>query len=472
MNDATGREEGFKEVETSDNIAYIYDVNGNMIADKNKGIVNIAYNHLNLPIHFIIDHGEEEGEITYYYDATGVKLQKVVEIENTNNINLADYDGGFIYEYTATNNPDLKFFAHAEGYVEPNGNNFDYVYQYKDHTSTSLSAGLVNTRLSYQDKDGNGSIEPNTEIVEEKNYYPFGLEHKGYNNVVNGREHPYGFLNQEEQNELGLNWLTFRYRNYMPEIGRFFGVDPVSEDYMSISTYQFAHNNPIWKIELEGLEGVPVDGFDQVNHEPVVGNTNIGSSAIPIGDSTAGNYGSAYQTVSFDRSRLYASYPGESLDNLVTAGVQWLAGELTGSDVTTETAGNIEVVANAVILIASKGKNGKAASELTERAIKSEAKVTSRAARREAMRNEGIPSSQQPKSQSKNAFGREYSYETPKKGEGTETKSVQQQTMDRSHKEQPHWEAGKVKTDNGKIRTNNYGRPKLQNDKKKVDYDN
>ncbi|CAN0345913.1 unnamed protein product [Ectocarpus sp. 4 AP-2014] len=165
-------------------------------------------------------------------------------------------------------------------------------------------------------------------------------------------------------------------------------------------------------------------------------------------------------------------YPGQALDEAVTAGVQLFASELSGSDVSTDTAGIIEMAANAIILITSKGKNGKAVSELTEQVVKSEAKVTSRAARREVMRKEGIPTSQQPKSQSNNASGREYSYETPKKGGGTETKSVQQQTMDRSHKGQSHWEAGKVKTDNGKVRTNNYGRPKLQNDKKKVDYNN
>lgn len=95
---------------------------------------------------------------------------------------------------------------------------------------------------------------------------------------------------------------------------------------------------------------------------------------------------------------------------------------------------------------------------------------TSKAARREVMRKEGIPTSQQPKSQSKNSSGREYSYDVPKKGGGTQTKSVQQQTMDRSHQGQNHWEAGKIKTDNGTTRMTKYGRPKLDNQKSKVDY--
>ncbi|MGI6339277.1 MAG: hypothetical protein ACOXZV_07880 [Bacteroidales bacterium] len=94
---------------------------------------------------------------------------------------------------------------------------------------------------------------------------------------------------------------------------------------------------------------------------------------------------------------------------------------------------------------------------------------TSNAARKEVMREAGIPTSQQPVSQSKNASGREYTYEVTTSGGGTTTMSVQQQTMDSSHG--PHWEAGKVKTDeSGNVRTNKHGRVRLQNDKSKVNY--
>ncbi len=97
---------------------------------------------------------------------------------------------------------------------------------------------------------------------------------------------------------------------------------------------------------------------------------------------------------------------------------------------------------------------------------------TSRAARREVMRKQGIPTSQQPLSQSRNASGREYRYEVAVTGGRREIKSVQQQTMDRSHPGQGHWEAGTVKVDDwGTVRMNDYGRPKLASDKSKVDYD-
>ncbi|WGY68779.1 RHS repeat protein [Burkholderia cepacia] len=98
--------------------------------------------------------------------------------------------------------------------------------------------------------------------------------------------------------------------------------------------------------------------------------------------------------------------------------------------------------------------------------------LTSRAARREAMRQAGIPTSQQPIGQSKNASGREYRYEIPQAGGGKIQATVQQQTMDVSHLDDPHWEAGKVKIDpiSGDTRMNDYGRPKIANPKGKAYY--
>ncbi|WP_246743283.1 RHS repeat-associated core domain-containing protein [Dickeya oryzae] len=98
--------------------------------------------------------------------------------------------------------------------------------------------------------------------------------------------------------------------------------------------------------------------------------------------------------------------------------------------------------------------------------------ATSRAARREAMRQAKIPTSQQPISQSKNASGWEYRYETTMPGGGKGQASVQQQTMDSSHIDQPHWEAGEVKMDDyGKPRMSKYGRPQLRNGKGKAYYE-
>ena len=112
-----------------------------------------------------------------------------------------------------------------------------------------------------------------TERAQKKriDYYPFGLQHQKANAQAGSSNlgQNWKYLGQEHQNDLGLNWITFRHRNFNPEIGRFFGVDPVSEEYFSISTYQFAHNNPVWKIEIEGLEGASINVPDRINEEKV-----------------------------------------------------------------------------------------------------------------------------------------------------------------------------------------------------------
>ncbi|MEN8191483.1 MAG: DUF6443 domain-containing protein, partial [Bacteroidota bacterium] len=220
---------------------YTYDENGNLKSDTNKGITNITYNHLNLPETIAINSHPEIGTILYIYDATGVKLRKVVNNTVESSVATTDYAGNYVYE-----NDQLQFFNHAEGYVEPNtSGGFDYIYQYKDQVG--------NIRLSYSDSDENGSINPSTEIVEENNYYPFGLKHKGYNNVINGTDHPYGFGGKEEQDELGLGWHDFDARNYDAALGRWMNLDPLAEDYYQWSPYNYAFSSPMIFVDPTGL---------------------------------------------------------------------------------------------------------------------------------------------------------------------------------------------------------------------------
>ncbi|MDO6814027.1 hypothetical protein [Tenacibaculum soleae] len=63
-----------------------------------------------------------------------------------------------------------------------------------------------------------------------------------------------GFQGQEIQDELGLNWSSFKWRNADPALGRFINIDPLAEDYSYQSPYNFAENRVIDGIELEGLE--------------------------------------------------------------------------------------------------------------------------------------------------------------------------------------------------------------------------
>lgn len=209
-----------------------------MISDANKGITGILYNHLNLPTEVKFNNSNTQ-KINYTYSANGAKLKKVVNDNGT--VTTTDYASNYVYE-----NNVLKFFSTPEGYVEPNGSSYRYVYNYTDH--------LGNVRLTYADLNKNGTIEASSEILDEKNYYPFGLEHKGYNNVVTSTNpaQNYKYNCKELNEELGLDWYDYGARNFDASLGRWFGVDGLAEKYLSNSPYHYANNNPVLNYDVDG----------------------------------------------------------------------------------------------------------------------------------------------------------------------------------------------------------------------------
>ncbi|MEP1095940.1 MAG: RHS repeat-associated core domain-containing protein [Cyclobacteriaceae bacterium] len=130
---------GFKD--GNEGADYLYDANGNMRKDLNKGITDITYNHLNLPERVDFDNGTY---ITYLYDAAGIKLQKIVYDATDNSMKTTDYVGTHIYEDKHDGQgPHLQLVQHEEGRLiyDDHKNVWDYQYHLKDH--------LGNTRLTF-----------------------------------------------------------------------------------------------------------------------------------------------------------------------------------------------------------------------------------------------------------------------------------------------------------------------------------
>ncbi|WP_277632959.1 DUF6443 domain-containing protein [Avrilella dinanensis] len=242
--DATNNPDGFKDGSNTGN-DYTYDTMGNLKTDQNKGITSVKYNHLNLPTEVVFN----TGKISYTYDAIGTRVGKKVEPTSGTTV-TTDYLDGFQYE-----NFQLKFFHQPEGFVEYKLVNsgslsyYTYIYHYiyKDH--------LGNNRLTYADLDGDGEVTPG-EIIEENNYYPFGLRHKGYNELAT--ENPSGFKykfgGKELNDELGFEVYDFGARNYDPALGRWMNIDPLAEEMRRFSPYNYAFNNPIVFIDPDGMK--------------------------------------------------------------------------------------------------------------------------------------------------------------------------------------------------------------------------
>jgi RHS repeat-associated protein len=143
-----------------------------------------------------------------------------------------------VYERDACTSWRLCKPFNPEGYLEPSNSEIvKYIYKYN----------LGNIRLSY--KDGANGVE----IVEENNYYPFGLKHEGYNGSINGTDHKYGFGGKEEQDELGLDWIDITARNYDASLGRWMNIDPLAEIMRRHSPYNYAFDNPIFFTDPDGM---------------------------------------------------------------------------------------------------------------------------------------------------------------------------------------------------------------------------
>ncbi|RZL07318.1 MAG: RHS repeat-associated core domain-containing protein, partial [Pedobacter sp.] len=248
---------GFKDGATAAT-EYDYDEYGNMTGDLNKGIPftvgsgkGIVYNHLGLPLKVTY----ATGTVEYTYDAGGTRMKKVITSGST--IETTDYLYGWQYK-----NSVLQFFPTSEGYVKNTlvgtVNNYNYVFQYKDH--------LGNVRISYGINNA-GVLK----IMEENNYYPFGMKHDNYNTqtyafTISGStsdltaatpDNQYKFGGKELQPELGF--YDFSARNYDPALGRWMNIDPMAETSTRWSPYVYTQNNPVYFTDPDGKQIQPMD---------------------------------------------------------------------------------------------------------------------------------------------------------------------------------------------------------------------
>jgi RHS repeat-associated protein len=130
---------------------YTYDLNSGITKDRNKYIDTIQYNHLNLPvyIHYFPPGAYSDGpngDITYTYDAAGVKLKKTVTeycCHGQEKITITTYIAGFVYEsfehliggtpQAGAYTDSLLFTGHEEGRIRKKGSGFVFDYFIKDH---------------------------------------------------------------------------------------------------------------------------------------------------------------------------------------------------------------------------------------------------------------------------------------------------------------------------------------------------
>lgn len=178
----SGNDEGFKDGNTSGD-DYEYDENGNMTVDKNKGITNIEYNHLNLPIE--VTMSGTGNYIQYLYDAAGIKLKQTV-YEGGNPVKTTDYVGEFIYEtLEGETEPKLQLIQQEEGRIIPKYSvsqpelieGYDYQYHLKDHLGNvrvtfSTTHEFYNRTATFEDSNQATESLEFGNVTANRDYHP------------------------------------------------------------------------------------------------------------------------------------------------------------------------------------------------------------------------------------------------------------------------------------------------------------
>ncbi|MEM6807043.1 MAG: RHS repeat-associated core domain-containing protein, partial [Bacteroidota bacterium] len=93
-----------------------------------------------------------------------------------------------------------------------------------------------------------------TNVVFASSYYPFGMRYNSYQRIASSTNFMNTFQNQEYDAETG--WVQFKWRNHMPDIGRFFNIDPLATSFYYNSSYAFSENKVVAHVELEGAEAL------------------------------------------------------------------------------------------------------------------------------------------------------------------------------------------------------------------------
>ena len=232
---------------------YAYNANGSLVCDRSRNIAYISYDFNNNPqaIYFT------DGSVTkYIYSATGEKLRTVhltavpnitramgehTELTEAQILSADSTDYIFGGRLILKNGiPDMMLFD--GGYckatsVSPTSESFAFYYYNRDH--------LGNIR---EVLDANGAVCQYTD------YYAFGAPFCMPGTYIGASLQPYKFNGKELDLMHGLNTYDYGARQYYPVVPVWDRMDPLCEKYYGVSPYAYCHDNPIMRVDPNGMD--------------------------------------------------------------------------------------------------------------------------------------------------------------------------------------------------------------------------
>ncbi len=265
VTDASGSNLGVKSGVSN----YAYDGNGNMVTDGNRS-ATLTYNYLNLPKTVTI----AGKTLTYDYDAAGTKHKYV-----TDTLTLK-YAGAFEYREVGAVNA-LYRVGLSEGQAVLKAGKLAFEYYLKDH--------LGNVRVVFNN-DG--------ETLQRSDYYPFGLSINRDGALPKVQNWVNRYLYNEKELQVGSGYLDYGARMYMPEVGRWGVVDPMTEKNNDQAGYTYAINNPILYTDPFGLDTSSANANKPVHQGDVIVFDNGSRATQSVGEATVSGHGRNDQSAS------------------------------------------------------------------------------------------------------------------------------------------------------------------------------
>ena len=223
---------------------YGYDADGRLTSDTGRGITSISYAPNDRPVRTQMD----DTTFDYTYSADGRKLKAVITsaigkfdpieppivvgpLAESRALTLTSSEVRYYigpFELTETyptvvknQKPGLARINMSWGYVDPEGNNLEYVPDYQGNIRAVMK--------------GN-------QVVQQTDYYPYGLPIATSTGAAANR---YKYSGKEFETRGGLNSLDFHARQYAPALPFFDCLDPKAWDYPGTNPYLYCAANPI-----------------------------------------------------------------------------------------------------------------------------------------------------------------------------------------------------------------------------------
>jgi RHS repeat-associated protein len=244
---------------------YKYDRIGNLASDAQAGITGITWS-----VYGKIQNIAKGGSgITYAYDAAGNRVSKTADGLTTYYVRDAQGNSLAVYDNagSAVNWREQQLYGSSRlGIWQPNINlssgNPQTAWETVGLKQYELSNHLGNVMVTLTDKrlqhtTDNTSVDYfQPDVKTAQDYYAFGGLQP--DRSTSSGSYRYGFNGKENDNDVGKgtgNQQDYGMRIYDPRVGRFLTEDPITLKYPELTPYQFASNNPIANIDIDGLEG-------------------------------------------------------------------------------------------------------------------------------------------------------------------------------------------------------------------------